>query len=109
MNSYAEVPIKPTGLFGKIQQTNPAVFGPDAWRSRGSVYTTRCVNNGRAGACLPNPQYGKLPDGYLFRIDVPSVPSRVVSETGHAGFMCKGTLSLSKRRMVTILGLLVRV
>src|SRR5205085_3725769 len=32
INTYAEIPIKPTGAFGKIQQTNPAIFGLDGWR-----------------------------------------------------------------------------
>ncbi len=71
VNTYAEVPIKPTGAFGKIQQTNPAIFGLDGWRSRGNVYSTRCANNGSPGACVANPEYSLLPYGYLFRIDVP--------------------------------------
>ncbi len=71
VNAYAEVPIKPTGMFGKIQQVNPAIFGLDAWRSRGNAYSVRCTNNGSAGSCIPNPDYSKLPYGYLFRIDVP--------------------------------------
>lgn len=66
VNSYAEVPIKPTGNFGKIQQTNPAVFGPDAWHSRGDAYSTQRLNDGST-----NPDYARLPYGYLFRIDVP--------------------------------------
>jgi Flp pilus assembly protein TadG len=66
INTYAEVPIKPTGQFGKIQQTNPAVFGPNALHSNGDDYSPLRLNDGTT-----NPDYARLPYGYLFRIDVP--------------------------------------
>jgi hypothetical protein len=66
LNTYAEMPIKPTGLFGKIQQTNPAVFGPDAKYSNGDAYSTERLNDGST-----NPDHSRIPYGYLFRIDVP--------------------------------------
>lgn len=73
VNSYAEVPIKPSGNFGKIQQLNPAIFGPAAWRSRGDVYSAAqtCSNEGAGSGCSANPFGDDLPYGYLFRIDVP--------------------------------------
>jgi len=66
LDSYAEMPIKPTGIFGKQGQTNPSVFGPEASYSFGDAYSPTRIDSGQ-----PNPEHGKLPYGYLFRLYVP--------------------------------------
>ena len=61
LDSYAEIPIKPAGDFGKVQQVNPSVFGPSGVYSYGDAYSP-----------TSSPDHAKLPYGYLFRINVPS-------------------------------------
>jgi len=68
LDSYAEIPIKPAGNFGKVQQVNPSIFGPSGRYSYGDAYSP-----------TSSPDHAKLPYGYLFRI---YVPPDYISTTG---------------------------
>jgi hypothetical protein len=67
LDSYAELPIKPVGNFGKEGQVNPSVFGPNGKYSYGDAYSPSKLDD----ASTDNPDHSKLPYGYLFRIYVP--------------------------------------
>lgn len=66
LDSYAELPIKPVGNFGKEGQANPSVFGPNSRYDYGDAYSPTNLLSGAV-----NPEHAKLLYGYLWRIYVP--------------------------------------
>jgi len=68
--AYAEIPIKPstTNKYGTESAVNAAVWGPNSQREWGDAYSPIY------GPSYPsaNPEYGKLPNGYIYRISVPA-------------------------------------
>jgi hypothetical protein len=75
---YAEMPAKPYGKQGVVNELNLMVGGRDSWRRNGDAYSSYYwpksdTSNGNPPAVpTPNPLYNEQPYGYLFRIDVPA-------------------------------------
>lgn len=67
VNAYAEITAKPYGKPGVVNELNLMVWGVDSWRRGGDAYSPRNIG----GAAGSNPEYPKMPYGYLYRIDVP--------------------------------------
>jgi hypothetical protein len=75
---YAEMPAKPYGKQGVVNELNLMVQGRDGWRRSGDAYSTYYLpksdtsNSNPPIVPTPNPLYNEQPYGYLFRIDVPA-------------------------------------
>lgn len=67
LNAYAEMNTKPYGRPGVVNELSLAVWGRDSHRRGGDAYSPQYISN----ALAPNPEYIRMPYGYLYRIDVP--------------------------------------
>lgn len=73
-DTLAPLDIKGNGTYGVAPgPVNLSVFGPNGRYSYGDPYSTKFLNNGS-----PNPSYN--PDGYDFRVNVPTTQGKTVVE-----------------------------
>jgi hypothetical protein len=66
--SYADMPIKPYGTPGVVNEVNLMVWGRESSRRGGDAYSPAYIGH---GSHAPNPYHIEMPYGYLFRVDVP--------------------------------------